>query len=178
MGLVLKGTSPESGEPVAIKIILPDKAIERRDKERFRREASTMAGVRHPNVVGLLDRGKSGRFNFLILEWIDGPSLRQVIAEANQSGKPTAFKRALRWFEQMCRGLAAIHRVGLVHRDIKPSNILIAPGGVARITDFGIAKADGRHVDFLHDNRLCTRDLRVHGTGADQRDADSVDWSN
>ena len=96
--------------------------------------------VRHPNVVKLLDHGHAGRCPYLVLEWIEGQSLRQVIAEARAAGKPTEFLVAIRWFEQVCKGLAAIHAVGLVHRDLKPSNILIRADGVARIADLGIAK--------------------------------------
>jgi len=99
-----------------------------------------MARVRHPNVVKLLGCGKSGRFDYLALEWVAGPSVRRVIAEARSLGKPTDFAAAFAWFEQVCKGLAAIHAVGLVHRDIKPGNILIGQDGAAKIADFGIAR--------------------------------------
>jgi len=149
MGLVLKGVRVGGTEPVAVKVLLPGTLADRRDAELFEREVAMLARVRHPHVVKLLDHGKSGRFHFLVLEWIEGPSLRQVIADANRAGKVTDFTVAFRWFEQVSKGLAAIHAVGMVHRDIKPSNILIGPDGVARIADLGIAKRiDAAHTSY------------------------------
>ena len=140
MGLVLKGIREGDTEAVAIKVLLPGTTGERHGSDSVAREVAMLGRVRHPHVVELLDHGKSGRFPFLVLEWIEGPSLRQVIAEANRSGTLTDFATAVLWFEQVANGLAAIHAAGMVHRDIKPSNILIGPDGAARIADLGIAK--------------------------------------
>jgi serine/threonine protein kinase len=140
MGLVLKGTRECGTEPVAIKIFPPGMHAEPREAEQFEQEMAMLARVRHHHVVKLLDCGKSGRFHFLALEWIEGPSLRRVIDDANRMGELTDFKTAIGWFEQVCKGLAAIHAAGMVHRDIKPSNILIGPDGAARVADLGIAK--------------------------------------
>ena len=140
MGLVLKGTRTAGGEPVAIKILLQGMNPDLEASERFEREVAMMARVHHPNVVKLLDHGKSGRFHFLALEWIDGFTLRHVLAKRTKAGKQMDFNIAIRWFEQVCKGLAAIHAAGLVHRDIKPSNILVSREGKARIADMGIAK--------------------------------------
>jgi serine/threonine protein kinase len=139
MGLVLKGVRRGSDEPVAIKVLFPGMIDDQRDAEFFEREVATMARVRHPGVVQLLDHGRSGRFSFLVLEWIEGPSLRQVIAHT-KVGEVKNFASAYLWFEQVCKGLAAIHAAGLVHRDLKPSNILFGPDRTAKIADFGIAK--------------------------------------
>ncbi len=99
-----------------------------------------MGRMQHPNIVRLLDHGRAGTYNYLVMEWIQGPSLRKVIADRKQASRLPEFNDVLRWFEQMARGLAAIHAAGMVHRDIKPSNILIGADGVARITDLGLAK--------------------------------------
>ncbi len=139
MGLVFKGAD-ERGRPVAIKVLLPGTLGDRREAESFDREAEMLARVRHPNVVGLLGHGKAGRVDYLAMEWIEGPSLRKVIADARREGRLTRFPAASRWFEQAARGLAAIHAVGVVHRDIKPSNILIGPDWTARVADLGIAR--------------------------------------
>ncbi len=149
MGLVLKGAREGGTEPVAIKVLLPGTLADRRGAVFFEREVVMMARVRHPNVVKLLDHGKSGRYNFLALEWIEGPSLREVIADANRAGKLTDFAAASRWLGQVGKGLAAIHAVGMIHRDLKPSNILIGPDGVARVADLGIAKRiDAAHTSY------------------------------
>ncbi len=146
MGLVLMGTREGGGEAVAIKVLLPGTIPDRRDAERFGQEVAMLERVRHPNVVKLLDHGTAGRCHYLVLEWVEGPSLREVIAEARRAGKLTDFADASRWFEQLCKGLAAVHAVGVVHRDLKPSNILIGPDRAARVADLGIA----RRVDDGH----------------------------
>ena len=149
MGLVLKGVREGGTEAVAIKVLMPGSLTDRRDAELFEREVAMLERVRHPNVVKLLDHGKSGMYNFLALEWVEGPSLREVIDEARRAGRLPDFADASRWFGQVAKGLAAIHAVGLVHRDLKPSNILIGPDGAARVADLGIAKrVDGGHTSY------------------------------
>ena len=149
MGLVLRGTREGGGEPVAIKVLLPGTILDHRDAGRFEHEVVMLARVRHPNVVKMLDHGMVGRCPYLVLEWIEGPSLREVIAKDRRAGKLTDFVDALRWFEQVAKGLAAIHAVGMVHRDLKPSNLLIGPDGVARVADLGIAKRiDAGHTSY------------------------------
>jgi serine/threonine protein kinase len=148
MGLVLKGER-HIGEAIAIKIMPDNGAVEWQDDERFLREVTAMSRVCHPNVVKLLGHGKSGSFNYLVQEWVNGPSLRQLIAEFVREGKMYNFTTGLRWFVQVCNGLSAIHAARLVHRDIKPSNILIGPDGIAKIADFGIAKRiDAAHTSY------------------------------
>ena len=140
MGLVILGAIKETDEPVAIKILFSDTPNNRTDADRFRQEVETMGRMQHPNIVRLLDHGMAGTYNYLVMEWIDGPSLRQVITNTNQANRPLGFNDALRWLQQVVKGLEAIHSSGMVHRDIKPSNILIGSDGVARITDLGLAK--------------------------------------
>ena len=139
MGLVLKGQN-QGKFPVAIKVPLLDKAINKESFERFRQEVAMLKRVRHPNVVKLLEYGHAGRTNYLTMEWIEGQSLREYIAALRNRRECIQFDVALRWLEQICKGLAAIHAVGVVHRDIKPSNILIGPQSTALISDLGIAK--------------------------------------
>ena len=144
MGLVLRGFAAAETQPVAIKLLLPRRGIDRRAAERFKQEIALMRRVRDAHVVRLLSYGVAGhahKFNFLVAEWIEGPNLRDIIAVHTQTGRLIDFEAAFRWFKQVCQGLAAIHAVGVVHRDIKPSNILIGADGDARVSDLGIAKS-------------------------------------
>jgi serine/threonine protein kinase len=169
MGLVLQGRRMATGQPVAIKLQLPGAGLDRRDTERFRREVGAMARVRHPNVVELLHCGKVGPFHYLVVAWVEGPSLARLIADANRGGIRPDFGKPLNWIEQVCRGVAAIHAAGLVHHDLKPSNILIAPGEVPRVADFGVARrVDGGATVYTATGRRLG-DVRVHGAGATGR---------
>jgi Protein kinase domain len=169
MGLVLKGSHIEDGRPVAIKVLLPGTIPDREEGRRFEQEVAMLARVSHLNVVKLLDHGKSGRFHFLALEWIEGPSLRQVIADANREGRRPSFDEAMKWIEPICKAVAAIHAVGVIHRDIKPANILIGPDGLPRLADLGIA----RRVDVSRTSYTMTGMhpalTRVHGPRAKRR---------
>ena len=139
MGLVLEGAAPGEADAVAIKVVAEGLRGDPRAAERLRREAATLERVRHPNVVGLLAHGAAGGCDYLVMEWVEGPTLARVIADAGAEGAARDFPAMLPLFESIAKGVAAIHAVGLVHRDLKPSNILIGPGGVPRIADFGIA---------------------------------------
>ncbi len=143
MGLVLRGFAAAGSQPVAIKLLLR-RGIDRRAADRFKQEIALMRRVRDAHVVKLLSYGVAGhahKFNYLVAEWIEGRNLREIIAVHTQTGRLIDFEAAFRWFKQVCRGLAAIHAVGVVHRDIKPSNILIGADGDARVSDLGIAKS-------------------------------------
>lgn len=140
MGMILKGMDTESNETVAIKLILPGVQATDKAQQRFKEELRLMGRVEHPNVVRLISWGRQGTFNYLVMEWIEGESLREIIQHAKREGKLIAFRIAYRWFRQVCKGLAAIHAVGVIHRDLKPSNLLVGRDVVARVSDLGLAK--------------------------------------
>lgn len=139
MGIVLKGRD-ESHSPVAIKLVSLEGQRDAESIARFQKEIGLMKRVRHPRVVGLIDYGKVGTYDYLIMQWVDGQSLRDRFANSRTKGQHVDFAESLGWFTAVCDGLRAIHAQGIVHRDIKPSNILIDRSGNALITDFGIAK--------------------------------------
>ena len=132
--------------PYARKRLLAD-APEMRDM--FVEEGRVAGLLRHPNVVGVLDVGHDERGPFLIMEYVEGVTLQQVL---KQRASRLPLQIALRIFLQVCEGLAAAHalrdpsgqNLGLVHRDISPSNILLDLHGMVRLNDFGIARATGR----------------------------------
>jgi serine/threonine protein kinase len=133
---------------VAVKTMLPKLTEDDQFEKMFLDEASLASKVRHPNAVEILDLGEQDGVLFLAMEWIDGVPLNQLMKAAkSKGGVPTTV--ATRIVMQACAGLHAAHEltdgkgklIGLVHRDISPQNILVTFDGVAKVVDFGVAKA-------------------------------------
>lgn len=122
--------------PVALKILLPDITADLSLRQRFEREADSLASINHPNVETIHEIGRYGSRPYLIAEYIDGRSLFERLGEG-----PLAVDDIIDLAIQICAGLQAIHEAELIHRDIKPSNILVDAGGRVHIVDFGIACA-------------------------------------
>lgn len=135
MGAVYKARQRGLDRLVALKILPPDVATDPTFAERFGREARTLARLNHPNIVGIHDFGRAGDFYYLIMEYIDGITLRQAI----DTGELTP-KEALAIVPQICDALQYAHDEGVVHRDIKPENVLLDRRGRAKIADFGLAR--------------------------------------
>ena len=125
------------GRPVAVKILHAHLAEDDSFRERFRREAIAAARLAHPNVVATFDTGLDGSVTFIVMELVDGQTLRQAM---NETG-PMAPGRAVHIAAQTADALHYAHRAGVVHRDVKPGNILLCPDGRVKVADFGIAKA-------------------------------------
>ena len=119
---------------VAIKVLAPDLSASV-SVERFRREILTAAGLQHPHIVGVLSTGEVGGLPYFIMPFVEGESLRMRVR-----GGPMAVRDVVHILRDVARALEFAHGRGVVHRDIKPDNILLA-GGVAMVTDFGVAKA-------------------------------------
>jgi len=107
--------------------------------ERFRREARAIARLTHPNIVTVIDRGDADGRQFIVFEHVRGTNLKQLLARRGRL--PVA--QALALAHQAARGLGFAHENGIVHRDVKPQNVLVNPDGVAKVTDFGIARSHG-----------------------------------
>jgi eukaryotic-like serine/threonine-protein kinase len=122
---------------VAVKVLHPDLADDRLFVDRFLREARAAAALAHPNVVAVYDWGEDGEDSYLVMERVDGPSLRSVL---NERGRLHAAEAAA-VLAPVSRGIAAAHARGIVHRDVKPENILISADGIVKVTDFGLARA-------------------------------------
>ena len=140
-GQVWRATDLLLERPVAVKVLRPEYADHPDTLERFRQEARNAGLLTHPHVAQVFDYGPGGAGcpPYLVLEFVDGPSLADVLAAG-----PVPPAVALDVVAQTADGLSAAHRAGLVHRDVKPGNILIGPGGQVKITDFGIAHAAGQ----------------------------------
>jgi len=138
MGAVYKARQPRLDRLVALKILAPEKQNDPQFAERFEREARVLARLNHPNIVSVFDFGEvQGRF-YLLMEFVDGLTLRQVM----QAGK-IAPAEALALVPKICEALQYAHEHDIVHRDIKPENILLDKEGHLKIADFGIAKIAG-----------------------------------
>ena len=122
---------------VALKILHPHYGDDAEYVERFRREARAVAQLSHPNIVTVIDRGEADGQQFIVFEYIDGESLKQLV---DRNG-PLPARRAIELALQVADALAFAHQAGLVHRDVKPQNVLVTEDGEAKVTDFGIARS-------------------------------------
>jgi eukaryotic-like serine/threonine-protein kinase len=125
------------GRRVALKLLYRRFAEDDEFVERFRREASSAAGLQHPNVVAVYDRGEFDDTYYIAMEFLEGRSLKQVV---RQDG-PLEPDRAIDLVLQILKAARFAHRRGIVHRDIKPHNVIVDDEGRAKVTDFGIARA-------------------------------------
>ena len=122
---------------VAVKVLSEPYASDPQFVERFRREASAAAGLNHPNIVAVYDRGEADGSYYIVMEYLKGPDLKQVI----RSRAPLPPLEAIDNAQQILAALGAAHRRDVVHRDVKPQNVLVAEDGHLKVTDFGIARA-------------------------------------
>jgi eukaryotic-like serine/threonine-protein kinase len=138
MGVVYRARDPMLDRTVAIKTVnMSLDPVEMEEYEaRFLQEAKAAGGLNHPNIVTIYDIGKSGNVAFMAMELLEGRELRALASPST----PLAPARAVEIAAQVAEGLAYAHQHGVVHRDVKPANIMILQNGMAKITDFGIAR--------------------------------------
>jgi eukaryotic-like serine/threonine-protein kinase len=137
MSTVYIATDVRLGRRVAVKVMQPALAEDPDFVERFNREARAAARLSHPDVVAVYDQGSDGAHVFLVMEYVPGSTLRDVIRE---KGRLSAGE-AVAVMDHVLAALGAAHAAGLVHRDVKPENVLVTPDGRVKVTDFGLARA-------------------------------------
>lgn len=137
MAIVYKAKCRLLNRYVAIKILRPEFTKDEQFVENFRRESQAAAGLSHPNIVSVYDVGQEGNIHFIVMELVEGKTLSKLIEEKGRLD----YKEAINITRQVASALSLAHKNQIVHRDIKPHNILITNTGVAKLADFGIAKA-------------------------------------
>lgn len=139
MATVYKARDIILGRIVAVKILREQYAQDEPFVARFRREAQSAANLTHPNIVSVYDVGQDNDIHYIVMEFVAGQSLKELINKGN--GAPLPLERATNIAAQILAGLEYAHRSGLIHRDIKPQNVLLTSDGTVKVTDFGIAKS-------------------------------------
>ena len=162
MATVWRGEDPLLARAVAVKTLDPRLAEDEALRIRFRREAVAAAAVAHPNIVATYDTGEDDGVAYIVMELVEGATLRQAIDL--HGALPPA--RAADIAAQVADALAAAHARGLVHRDVKPSNVLVQLDGRVKVTDFGIAKAADQTGRRAHPYRHRRRHRPLPGTRA------------
>jgi len=137
MAVVYKAKDRLLNRYVAIKILRPEYTRDAQFVDSFRRESQAAAGLEHPNIISVYDVGKEGNIHFIVMEYIDGMSLSDVI----KIDAPMNYKEAISIAKQIASALSLAHKNNIIHRDIKPHNIMVKSDGTAKLGDFGIAKA-------------------------------------
>jgi serine/threonine-protein kinase len=154
MALVYRGHDDELERPVAVKLLADNLAADPSFRKRFVREARTAAQLTHPNVVQVYDAGEVDGRPYIVMEYVEGETLADLLERRGRLPAAEAVELAL----QVCAGLDHAHAAGLVHRDIKPQNLLLGSDGTVKVADFGIARS-------AHGTRL-TETGSVLGTAA------------
>ena len=137
MAIVYKARCRLLNRYVAIKILKPEYTKDVKVLDNFRRESQAAASLSHPNIVNIYDVGREGNIHYIVMELVEGETLADMIDQE----APMPYKKVINITRQIAAGLSFAHKNNIIHRDIKPHNILMTKDGVAKIADFGIAKA-------------------------------------
>ncbi len=152
MGEVYLAQDNQLKRKVALKLVVPERAEETELIERFLVEARTLATLDHSHIVRVYSIGRFGRGHYLVIEYVEGKSLSEILKARN-----LGVKESVLYLRQICDGLMMCHENGIIHRDIKPHNLLVRSDGVVKIVDFGIAKDIGgsaKNLNLTQDNMI------------------------
>jgi len=141
MGVVYRAEDLDLGRSVAIKFLPGEMAADEKAFERVQQEARAASSLDHPNICGIYELGEHEGRPFIVMQLLQGQTLREWIEKAADRESPSCINQVLQLSVQICAGMEAAHGKGIIHRDIKPANIFITNRGEAKILDFGVAKS-------------------------------------
>lgn len=170
MALVYRAIDHRTGHDVAVKILRPEFSDDKEFLERFEREALAASKMSHHNIVNLLDVGKDDQSQYLVMEYVNGKTLKEVI---DQNG-PMKPELAAQICIRILSALQHAHKNGIIHRDIKPQNILVHSEGHIKVSDFGIARFTESNTVAKQDNVMGS----VHYISPEQARGDDVTFSS
>src|SRR5215217_3858339 len=136
MGHVYRAEDTKLGRYVAVKLLAPDASCDQNAKRRLLAEAQSASVLNHPNIVTIHAIEETDGIDFIVMEFVEGETLTAHLANNGALPLPSLLDIGI----QIADALETAHSVGLIHRDVKPANILLTPKGVAKVTDFGLAK--------------------------------------
>ena len=160
MAIVYKAKCHRLNRLVAVKILKSDLAQDEDFRRRFNAESQAVAQLSHPNIVSVYDVSKGGDIEYIVMELIDGITLKQYMEKRGQLN----WRESLHFITQIMRGLSHAHSRGIVHRDIKPQNVMVLRDGSVKVADFGIACLENA-AQTLTQEALSTTSLRSRPAG-------------
>ncbi|MCB8982250.1 MAG: serine/threonine protein kinase [Ardenticatenaceae bacterium] len=154
MAAVYRAQDLKLGRIVAIKMLHESLTSDEGFLIRFQREAHAAANLTHPNIVTVHDIGQEEYRHYIVMEYVDGFTLKQIIRDANEDGRFLPVSRVLDLTIQICNGIGYAHRANLVHCDLKPQNVLVTRDDRVKVADFGIARAITEASQHLADSQV------------------------
>lgn len=154
MSVVYRAQDLLLGRIVAVKMLHESFASDEDFLQRFRQEAYSAASLQHPNIVTVHDIGQDGLSQYIVMEYVNGQTLKQIVRQYSSEGQLMPVSRLLALTIQICDGIGYAHRAGLVHCDVKPQNVLVTRDDRIKVADFGIARAMSEASQQIHDDQL------------------------
>lgn len=154
MSVVYRAQDLSLGRIVALKVLHENLTDDEGFLRRFQREAHAVANLSHPNIVTVHDIGQDNNRHYIVMEFVDGRTLKQLIRLQNQQGRPLIVSQALDLGIQVCAGIGYAHRANLIHCDVKSQNILVTRDERVKVADFGIARAMSEATQHTLDGQI------------------------
>ncbi|CUS01946.2 Serine/threonine protein kinase with PASTA sensor(S) (fragment) [Candidatus Promineifilum breve] len=154
MSVVYRAQDLSLGRIVAVKVLHENLTDDEGFLRRFQREAHAVANLSHPNIVTVHDIGEDNNRHYIVMEFVDGRTLKQLVRLQNQQGRPLIISQALDLGIQICAGIGYAHRANLIHCDVKSQNMLITRDERVKVADFGIARAMSEATQHTLDGQI------------------------